>query len=174
MFELMKRCLQGATGPSWGRKIPNQFWPAFLGISALMLIWIMNSIDHVGEPAKPFYTYYFMVDIAKVCEEYKSYIGDWPRSMSQMKYKFGSGPARDAWNNEIIFVPYDEKMGYGELISFGRDGVPGGDGLDRDWVLRFPIKENYDWDKMQATDATNIRGSTNCDWFDGRVSGKAL
>jgi hypothetical protein len=55
---------------------------------------------------------------------------------------------QDAWKRKIILVPFDKKLGYGEVISFGADGKPGGKNKeDRDLVVRFPIDtpSNLSW-----------------------------
>jgi len=52
--------------------------------------------------------------------------------------------------------PFNEKLGYGEIVSYGRDGKSGGTGLDRDLIVRFPSESNADWNKQQAR-GLNIR-----------------
>jgi hypothetical protein len=162
-------------GPT--RKIVNRSLYVVAGIAMvvfLLLMTLMISVDRIRERSNPFYTYYSMVGIAEACEEYKSDYGKWPTNITQLDFKFGGSPAKDAWGNNIIFVPYAGALDYGQLISYGRDGKPGGSGLNRDWVLRFPMKENYAWDKRQATEATDFRGWTNYNWFDGILSGKYM
>jgi hypothetical protein len=54
----------------------------------------------------------------------------------------------DAYENMVILVNYNEGAGYGELISYGKDGKPGGESkYDRDVIVHFPIddKTNEQW-----------------------------
>ncbi len=56
---------------------------------------------------------------------------------------------RDGWGREIIFeIDYDD-LAYGDLvslISYGKDGIEGGDGKDVDIVGIFPVKnEDGQW-----------------------------
>ena len=49
-----------------------------------------------------------------------------------------SAAAGDAWGRQIIYEPYDTGVGYGRVISYGRDGKLGGVGADADIEQRFP------------------------------------
>jgi hypothetical protein len=54
----------------------------------------------------------------------------------------------DAYGRIVILVSYNQESGYGELISYGKDGKPGGDNkYDRDIEIRFPIntETNAQW-----------------------------
>jgi hypothetical protein len=44
---------------------------------------------------------------------------------------------KDGWQHPIIYVPYNESVGYGSVISYGRDGKLGGKGADEDIEVRF-------------------------------------
>jgi hypothetical protein len=72
-------------------------------------------------------------------------MGRWPNSLGElesnsMKTVFIVPPARskDPWGNSFIYVPFNSATGFGRVISFGRDGKPGGIGLDADIERRFP------------------------------------
>jgi hypothetical protein len=62
--------------------------------------------------------------------------------------------ATDAYGNIVILIPYSERSGCGQIISYGRDGKPGGDNqFDRDIVLRFPVDSltNIEWNNQFST-----------------------
>ena len=44
----------------------------------------------------------------------------------------------------------DKSLGYGEVISYGRDGVPGGTSDSSDIKVRFPVRLNFAWNKQQG------------------------
>ena len=44
-----------------------------------------------------------------------------------------------------MLVPYNQSLGYGQIISYGRDGGPGGTGTDGDLAVRFPTQANAGW-----------------------------
>jgi hypothetical protein len=131
----------------------------------------MILLHGMDEQRKPFDTYLEMIYIARGCEDYEAAGGQWPDSIpNSFDSRYGVTMARDPWGNDIAFVPYIKAVGYGELISYGRDGKPGGSGLDRDWVMRFPIRQNYEWDKKQAMEAGDFRNLKHYDWFDSKLS----
>jgi general secretion pathway protein G len=43
----------------------------------------------------------------------------------------------DAWGGPLLYEPFDAKRGFGRIISYGRDGKPGGSGPDADVERRF-------------------------------------
>ena len=43
----------------------------------------------------------------------------------------------DPWGHPILYVPYDQERGYGYVLSYGRDGKPGGVALNGDIEMRF-------------------------------------
>ena len=43
----------------------------------------------------------------------------------------------DAWGHNIAFVPFTPDRGFGSVMSYGRDGRPGGTGPDSDVEVRF-------------------------------------
>jgi type II secretory pathway pseudopilin PulG len=44
---------------------------------------------------------------------------------------------KDAWGRPLVYVPFYASLGYGRVLSYGRDGKPGGGGPDRDIEFRF-------------------------------------
>lgn len=73
--------------------------------------------------------------------EYKS----WPSSLVDLTNNsknlnfviFSDQGAVDGWGHALIFQPFDAAKGYGVVISYGRDGKPGGTGADADLEVRF-------------------------------------
>ena len=97
--------------------------------------------------------------VASDCDKYKGQHGEWPTNLTQLitfrpeltdwaKDAWGKGD--DVWGRYVVLVPFNEKLGYGEIVSYGRDGKSGGTGLDRDLIVRFPSESNADWNKQQG------------------------
>lgn len=72
--------------------------------------------------------------------------GAWPASVQQLVARpdsagfmaiFLRGGTNDSWGNPIFFEPFDVKRGYGRIISYGADGLPGGLGSGRDLILHY-------------------------------------
>jgi hypothetical protein len=72
--------------------------------------------------------------------------GIWPKTLSDLtnnpgNLQFisfdGQRGATDAWDRVYIYQPFDAAKGYGAVISYGRDGKPGGTGADADLEVRF-------------------------------------
>lgn len=102
---------------------------------------------------KQYVTYTILKYDAKACDEFKDRFGKWPNSLAQLQssqIKLNDPGTNDAWGREIVFVPYNESIGYGEVISYGHDGKPGGTGVDRDLVIRYPTEANAVWNKQQG------------------------
>jgi len=87
--------------------------------------------------------------VAQACDKYEDQYGSWPRSIEQIiSFKPEMVDwAKDAWGRYAIVIPYDKGLGYGEVMSYGRDGKSGGTGLDQDLIVRFPVQENVKWDE---------------------------
>jgi hypothetical protein len=101
---------------------------------------------------KPFVTYSRLVGVASDCDKYKAQYGAWPNSIEQL---IAFRPelidwAKDGWGRYVVLVPYDKSLGYGKVISYGRDGKPGGSGADCDLEVRFPTEANASWNKQQG------------------------
>ena len=73
-----------------------------------------------------------------------------PKELSDLPFIGGfSNRIKDGWGREIIFeIDYDD-LAYGDLvslISYGKDGIEGGDRDDADIVGIFPVKnEDGQW-----------------------------
>jgi hypothetical protein len=71
--------------------------------------------------------------------------GRWPTSAAELVtnsmglvFISPSPPIPDSWGRHIVYQPYTSNAGYGRVISYGRDGRPGGIGPDADIEQRFP------------------------------------
>jgi hypothetical protein len=117
---------------------------------------------------KPWITYGRLMYAASRCDLYKAQYGVWPNSLEQLrafrpefndwaKDAWGQNDSKmwgqndeSIWGRDFVLVPYDNSLGYGELVSYGRDGKPGGTGLDRDLIVRFPTEANAAWNKQEG------------------------
>ena len=75
--------------------------------------------------------------------DYQKTHGTFPQSLSDPIFEFANGNAyhlQDSWNRPILYSV--EGNGF-RLSSFGRDGVPGGIGLDSDWSYHSSDREPY-------------------------------
>jgi hypothetical protein len=100
---------------------------------------------------KPYITCGMMFNVAvNGCEGFKNVRGAWPGSLDDINSFIGDLVHKDAWGHPLGFTPYDDAKGYGEIISYGKDGKPGGTGDDADLVVRFPLKSNADWNQKLA------------------------
>jgi len=129
------------------------------GLIVAPLIYLRVTVERDLQESKPYITYTRLVAVASDCDKYKTNYGVWPTSLEKLiafkpelidwaKDAWGQGD--DKWGRYVVFVPYDASVGYGKIISYGRDGKPGGIGLDRDLELRFPSEANADWNKQQG------------------------
>jgi hypothetical protein len=129
-----------------------------VGIFSLILfvgccLYISISVGLASHAGKPYVTYHILIYDAKACDEYWDRFGKWPNSLAQLQssqIKLNDPRTNDTWGREIVFVPYNESIGYGEVISYGHDGKPGGTGVDRDLVIRYPTEANAGWNKQQG------------------------
>jgi len=99
---------------------------------------------------RPYGTYTRLIGVASDCELYSRQYGRWPNSLAELR---AFRPelkdwAKDMWGHDVKVVPYDKSLGYGEVISYGGDGILGGIGADRDLVVRYPLEPNAEWNKQ--------------------------
>jgi hypothetical protein len=76
---------------------------------------------------------------------YFNRIGRWPQSAQELVsnsagiiFIYPGPPWADAWGNPVIFTPFSRVHGSGSILSYGRDGKPGGTGTDADIEMKFP------------------------------------
>ena len=120
--------------------------------TGLLVCGRLSAAKH-RELIRPFITQRGLLYVATRCDDYREQYGAWPSSIEQLRaFKLDLPHVSiDAWNHDFVFVPYDEAVGYGRLISYGADGQLGGTSqADRDLEVRFPLKENAVWnDQMR-------------------------
>jgi hypothetical protein len=118
-----------------------------------LVLWSWIRDEKERQAIKPYVTYKRLMHVASWCGRYKEQRGAWPNSLTELRtFQPECNPpwSTDAWGKNFILIPYQESLGYGQVISYGRDGKPGGDGLDRDLVVRFPCKPNETWNAKQG------------------------
>jgi general secretion pathway protein G len=69
---------------------------------------------------------------------------EWPRSIQDFTHNRSNilfirveQPTNDAWGRPVIYEQFEANRGYGRVLSYGRDGKPGGSGPDADIERRF-------------------------------------
>jgi hypothetical protein len=101
--------------------------------------------------SRPWVTYSrLMYCVSHGCNEYKRTHGTWPNSLAELR---ASGDdvnerSKDMWGRDFVYIPYSDSRGYGQIISYGADGKPGGEGADGDLEVRFPSDQNVDWNNQ--------------------------
>jgi hypothetical protein len=83
--------------------------------------------------------------IGAACDGYVKFYKEPPSSIAALENNrsnvvfiiWGKDGPVDGWGRPIILVPFDAGSGYGSVMSYGRDGRPGGKGLDADVEARF-------------------------------------
>ena len=124
----------------------------FAGGSVFYVVW---KTSKAAKEMKPYISYTKLVNLADGFNDYKKQKGVWPADITQL---INIRPdlvndITDAYNHAVIVIPYSEKAKYGEAISYGQDGKPGGDNrFDQDIVIRFPVdaETNVQWNKQVA------------------------
>ena len=112
---------------------------------------------------KPYISYTKLVNLADGFDYYKKQYGVWPAGTNQLVKVRPDlvNDITDGYGRAVIVIPYSEKAGYGEVISYGREGKPGGvNQFDREIVIRFPMdtETNVQWNK-QVADRFKTRAS---------------
>jgi hypothetical protein len=118
-----------------------------------LLLLIRFSVVRDLQESKPWITYSRLMYLAAGCDKYRAQYGAQPHSLTQLQTgrpELVDPWDKDAWGREIILVPYSESLGYGQIMSYGRDGKPGGTGVDGDMAVRFPTQANAEWNKQQG------------------------
>src|SRR5262245_39730505 len=117
-------------------------WWMMLGFGALLCVvgiflWQRILVSRVA------FTTMKIVNYQTAIRAFNTAAGRWPTSLGEletnsMKTIFVSGGSKDAWGGTLVYVPFDAATGFGRVVSFGRDGKPGGTGPDADIERRFP------------------------------------
>lgn len=125
-----------------------------------LFIWGRIVGNRESEEIKPWITYGRLMYAASRCDLYEKQYGVWPNSLAQLRAfrpefndwaKDAWGQNGSVWGRDFELVPYKKSLGYGELISYGRDEKPGGTGADRDLIVRFPLDTNTNWNQQMGT-----------------------
>jgi hypothetical protein len=88
--------------------------------------------------------------VASGCDEYQAKYGNFPASLAELhtlREDLSEPWTQDAWERHLIISPYNKSLGYGRIISYGRDGKPGGNDNDKDLEVRFPLTANEEWNR---------------------------
>ncbi|HLX71495.1 MAG TPA: type II secretion system protein GspG [Verrucomicrobiae bacterium] len=155
----MKRDLFMQNGNGNGKK-EFRWIVVWILVLGAFILWRWWDIHRGKEADKPVATYNRLMFVAAGCDKYKETNGVFPDSLDvlhQFRADSNDPCSKDAWGQNVIVVPYEASRGYGKIISYGRDGKPGGVGKDRDLEVRFPVQENHDWNKKMADDTEIAR-----------------
>ncbi len=88
-------------------------------------------------------------NVGEACRSYLAEYRELPASLADLDHNrknlvfmyWGKSGTNDSWGNPLRFKPYDASLGYGSVISCGRDGRQGGKGPDADIEVRFGEKK---------------------------------
>ena len=121
---------------------------AFTGIAHIL--WSQHRFE---EEVSPYASYTRLINLARGMDGYKQHSGQWPTNLAQLVIARPDleSETTDAYGRIVILVSYNQESGYGELISYGKDGKPGGDNkYDRDIEIRFPVdtETNAQWNSL--------------------------
>jgi hypothetical protein len=131
-------------------KKERRFWFCVIFVIAVFIFWRAFELWRASEEAKPYITYTRVMATADECDEYKVKNGRFPDSMDALhsfRVDLNDPWTQDGWGRELILIPFDDSLGYGRIVSYGRDGKVGGTGSDRDFEIRFPYGSYEDWNK---------------------------
>ena len=128
-----------------GQRLPGIVTLCF-GVAWILFIYLSYlPPTHGGSPTTK--TRAYLINLINASQDYFEDYGQWPGNTMALtnnprKTVYYNMPdpsyLLDAWGHPIIYEPYDEKRGYGRIISLGRDGKPGGKGENADIEMRFP------------------------------------
>jgi Type II secretion system (T2SS), protein G len=140
-------------------RVSRKRWLIFIicGIPIILIagLWLFGviAVRQQSQEIKPWITYRRLLYVALGCDEYKKRNGAWPNSLAQLhsfRTDLNDPWTKDAWGRDVVLIPYNEHLGYGEIISYGRDGKPGGTDADRNLQVRFPTESNSEWNEQQG------------------------
>lgn len=123
-------------------------------IVVLCMLFVANMI-YINRAPELTYTYVALNGVVLACSNYFQIYGEWPTSIQDFEIDSHRNPKHDVfltyartsllarsdgWLHPLVFKQYDPSLGYGSVISYGRDGRIGGTGLDADIEVRFGEK----------------------------------
>ena len=125
-------------------------------VVAYLTAWIIPRWIHAsGDQAELGYTHLALDGVVFASSNYFQIYGKWPASLRDFATDSPQNPKRawfltytrtfslatgDGWLHPLIYKPFDPSVGYGSVISYGRDGRPGGVGPDADIEVHFGEK----------------------------------
>jgi len=89
-------------------------------------------------------THNHLLNVGYACSQYVTQEREFPRSVIDLyegprtrSVYLLKGDETDRWGHSIEIVPIDGSGTSGFVISYGRDGIAGGEGFDEDTSVRF-------------------------------------
>jgi hypothetical protein len=120
---------------------PAIFWPIFalLFFALTLLALTIATLVKVPETRSMLQVY------SAESWHFHDVYGQWPQRIDDFAHNpkaitFIHSKAllsSDSWGHPWVYEPFDSGRGFGIARSLGRDGKPGGSGLDQDIELRF-------------------------------------
>jgi hypothetical protein len=111
---------------------------ALLGL--FLMLAILPPVHHPPRAASMGY----MKGVSEASKHYHNQYNAWPKSLTDLTnnprnlvFFYCEGGMVDGWRRPLLYQPFDPAKGYGAVISYGRDGRPGGSGEDADLEVRF-------------------------------------
>ncbi len=108
-----------------------------------LVLWPTGSLD----PNPTGTTRTRLLNITQASQSYHHAYGVWPAGLAALSPEHnslhiaflpsGKSTTKDAWGRPLLYKPFDPALGYGTVMSLGRDGKPGGEGNDGDMEERF-------------------------------------
>lgn len=127
-----------------------------IGIIAVVLLGLLAWLIYTSRNAELIYTRCALDGVSFATSYYFQLYGAWPTSLqdfhpeNRRRNPKGHGfltyartfslATGDGWLHPLVYKPFDPSVGYGSVISYGRDGQPGGTGADTDIEVRFGEK----------------------------------
>jgi hypothetical protein len=119
-------------------------WGVAILLSVLLLLFMVAEF-RLRPRAQSMRTQLLLDSISAASSQFKAHMNRWPSSASELvsnsaaiAFVYPPRPWRDAWDRTIVYEPFTTNSGFGRAMSYGRDGKPGGLGLDADIEVKFP------------------------------------
>ena len=130
-------------------KIVTTVFIACLGILVIGLALPAFFLPRGGHGHQVVKTKNRLSEVAMAAQSYRMQYGEWPMGFSDFTnnphnlhfFDLRHDGIRDGWHNPISLQISNPTADVGVVISFGRDGKPGGRGKNRDILIRFDESE---------------------------------
>jgi general secretion pathway protein G len=121
----------------------GMFWLILLGVGSLMCVFVLSRWTVYRTTGRVALATAEIANYQTAITNFNKTVGRWPHSLLELKSNstqmvFIVAPSKDPWGRPFIYVPFNSVTGFGRVITYGRDGKPGGTGLDADIERRFP------------------------------------